>query len=124
MVALLGLAPPAFAEAASPDSTGGIDALVGTWTLRGDSRYGPLEHQLVVAADGTATYESNGDVSDVRALEIEGDSVRFEMTVFGGPSNYEMSFAGTLDGNRLMGELVGRTGNFATLEAIREEDEE
>ena len=117
---IVGLALPAFAEAPASGSQEGLDALVGTWNLSGDSPFGTLEHQLVVTADGEATYGSNGEVSDVRGLEIDGEKVRFEMTVYGGPSSYEMSFAGTVDDERLTGEIIGSSGSFATLSAKRE----
>jgi len=106
---------PAIAESPHPHA-----ALIGEWNLSGDSPYGTLEHILVVEDDGSATYASSGQVSEVRNLEIDGNEVAFEMTVFGGPNAYEMSFAGRVDENGLEGELHGSTGNFATVRAARE----
>jgi len=98
-----------------------LSGLIGVWKLTGTSQYGPMEHELVVAADGTATYASNGEVSDVTDLEIDGDKVRFDMTVWGGPGSYDMSFAGSFDEAGLTGDLLtGEGDSFAILTAPRQ----
>jgi hypothetical protein len=108
------------AEPSAHDAPAGLAALIGTWRLTGDSPYGALEHVLVVREDGSATYESTGQVSEVRNLAVLGDMIAFEMTVYGGPNSYEMSFSGGVDEAGLTGELTGSTGSFATLTAARE----
>ncbi len=117
VASLLAVGAPAVARDDAPQ---GLDALIGTWKLTGDSPVGTLEHELVVEADGSATYESSGQVSEVRNLEVDGDEVAFEMTVYGGHNSYEMTFAGRVDEAGLEGELLGSSGSFATLTAARE----
>ena len=95
------------------------EGLVGTWKLTGESPYGILEHELVVGADGKATYESAGQVSEVTNLEIEGNKVRFLMTVFGGPTSYDVAFEGTFDEDGLTGDILTGGSSFATLRATR-----
>lgn len=101
----------------------GLAGLVGTWKLAGESRYGDLLHILVVVADGTATYESNGEVSEVTNLEIDGHEVRFDMTVFGGPGSYEMAFAGSYDNDALTGDILSNSSSFASVRAPRQPPE-
>ncbi len=112
------------ASDAAEDSSGsfgdGLDGLIGTWNLSGESPYGPLEHKLVVTADGKATYESRGEVSEVTNLEIDGNKVSFEMTIFGGPNSYDVAFEGTFDDDGLTGDILSGGGSFATLKAARE----
>ena len=109
-----------FASVRAPRVADEYSILVGTWTLTGSSQYGPLEHTLVVAADGTATYASSGEVSEVRNLEIDADKVRFEMTVWGGHNSYEMTFEGDFDEARLTGDILTNGASFATLTAPRQ----
>lgn len=100
-----------------------FSGLIGTWELTGTSQFGPLEHRLIVSADGTATYTSGGEVSDVRNLEINGSDVRFEMTVWGGPGSYEVSFVGSFNEEGLEGEMLTSDGqSFAPLRAPRHAD--
>ena len=100
----------------------GLEGLVGTWKLRGESRYGELLHILVVASDGTASYESSGEVADVTNLEIDGNKVRFDMTVFGGPGSYELAFAGSYDDEVLTGDILSNGASFAAMKARRRPD--
>ncbi len=130
---VLGLALGAFAgpraqtiepSSSVEDSSGsfgnGLDGLIGTWKLTGESPYGPLEHTLVVTGDGKATYESRGEVSAVTNLEIDGNRVSFEMTVFGGPNSYDVAFEGSFNDEGLTGDIIIGGGSFATLSAVRE----
>lgn len=112
-----------FASVRAPRVADEYSGLLGTWTLTGSSQYGPLEHTLVVAADGTATYASSGEVSEVRNLEIDANKVRFDMTVWGGPNSYEMTFEGDFDEARLVGDILTNGASFATLTAPRQPPE-
>lgn len=97
-----------------------IALLIGTWVLAGESRYGDLEHTLIIAPDGTHTYESGGQVSDVTNLEIDGNAIQFNMTIFGGGNAYPLSFEGVIDEDGLTGDIISTGGDsFAAVKAPR-----
>ena len=102
--------------------SGGVDGLIGVWNLTGESQFGPMEHTLVVTADGKATYESSGRVSDVTDLVIEGNEVNFEMTTYGGGNTYDVAFRGSFDDEGLTGDIISNGASFVTLEAPRARD--
>ena len=93
--------------------------LVGTWVLTGESRYGPLKHKLIVTSDGTPTYESGGQVSDVTNIEIDGDAIRFNMTIFGGGNAYPLSFEGVFNDDGLTGDIISNGSSFSAVKAPR-----
>lgn len=103
--------------------SGGIEALVGTWNLKGESRFGLMEHKLVVTADGKATYESSGRVSEVTNLMIEGNKVNFDVTTYGGGGgSYDVAFSGNFDDEGLRGDIISNGATFVTLKAPRARD--
>ena len=100
-------------------ASGGLSGLVGTWKLTGESQFGPMEHTLTVGKDGTGTYASNGEVTEVSNLDVDGNQVTFDMTVHGGGNAYDVSFAGSYSDESLTGDMISNGSSFATLTAPR-----
>jgi len=97
----------------------GIPDLVGTWKLVGESQFGTLEHTFVLNEDGTGTYASSGESSDISNLKVEGKKVTFDMTVYGGPQPYPVAFDGAYDADALTGDMISQGSSFAKLTAPR-----
>lgn len=102
--------------------SGGIKGLVGSWDLKGESRVGLMEHKLVVTADGKATYESSGRVSEVTNLVIAGNEINFDVTTYGGGNSYDVAFIGSFDDEGLRGDIISNGASFVTLKAPRARD--
>jgi hypothetical protein len=108
-----------FAKLTAPRSKG-LAQWAGTWKLIGESRYGPLEHILTVAADGKAKYGSGGEVSEVSNVKIDGNNINFNMTVFGGGGSYDVAFEGKFGGDNLTGDVMSNGASFAAVKASKE----
>jgi hypothetical protein len=100
-------------------AVGGVPGLVGTWKLTGESQFGPMEHELTVAKDGTGTYASSGESSEVTNLKVDGQKVSFDMTVFGGGGSYDVAFEGSYTDKSLTGDVISNGSSFVTLTAPR-----
>ena len=96
-----------------------FDIMVGTWNLTGESQFGPMAHTLIVTSDGTFTYESEGQTSEVSNLKIDGNSVSFDMTVYGGGNVYDVAFEGSFGDEGLAGDVMTNGSSFSRLNAPR-----
>lgn len=98
----------------------GLAQWAGTWNLKGEAQFGPMEHILIIAPDGKATYGSNDEVSDVTNVKIDGNKIDFDMTVYGGPGSYDVAFKGNFDGDNLVGDIISNGSSFAELKASKQ----
>ena len=85
---------------------GSKNALVGSWALVSDWGIGESEQILVVNEDLTGTFaEEKGDwTSKLSNVSSEDGKVSFSY-FYGGGNQYEISFEGTVSGDRLQGEF-------------------
>ena len=93
---------------------GDVSAFVGSWDVEAESAIGPLKQKLTVNEDGSASFSSDGVDSDVTNLSVEGDQLKFGVTIQGYALEFEGGIVeGQLKGNYLMGgdsvaEVVGK----------------
>jgi hypothetical protein len=107
------------AAAASPGAGG---AAVGTWKVTSVSQLGSLERTLVVNADGTGTY-STGDASYPLAnVAMEGNHLRFDVTVSAQGQELPLHFEGDVDGDAIAGKFSNDQagGELATVTGTRQ----
>jgi len=100
--------------------SGGIDGLVGTWNLTGESQFGPMEHTLIATPDGKITYESSGQTEEATNIEIDGATIAFDITTHGGGGSYDVAFQGSFDDTTLTGDIISNGSSFVTLTAPRQ----
>ena len=81
-------------------------AAIGTWNLDVTAEWGTVKQRLLVNPDMTGLY---GTIP-VKKINLEGDKVSFEMVVQFGDQDFEMDFAGKLDGTKLAGEMTTSRG--------------
>ena len=81
-------------------------ALIGTWNLKVTSDSGNRVQRLKVNPDLSALY---GSIA-IDKVELEGNQVRFATALEFGDQRFDMSFAGTLTGRKLTGELTSPRG--------------
>ncbi|HIA47099.1 MAG TPA: hypothetical protein EYN96_03810 [Candidatus Hydrogenedentes bacterium] len=96
---------------------GAFDEMIGIWNLTGESQFGPMEHTLIVTPDGKFTYGSDGQVSEISELKIDGNSISFNMTVFGGGGEYPVAFEGIFGDDGLSGDVMTNGTSFSALTA-------
>ncbi len=82
---------------------GGAGALAGSWDITSVSQLGTLKRKLVVAADGSGTYESEEAKWPIRDLKVEGADVSFSVTVNAQGQELPLDFKGKIDGKSLKG---------------------
>ncbi len=99
--------------AAAGADTGGSGTMVGSWDIEADSMVGPLKQKMVVASNGTVTFESDGVASDVTNLTLIGSKVTFGVEI----SGYALEFVGALDGLKLTGDYLMGGDSVATVTA-------
>ena len=75
---------------------------VGTWLLTVSSQMGERTQRLVVRPDLTGLYGS----MDLDDITVEDDAVSFTLTMGFGERTIENTFKGTVDGDRLTGEMT------------------
>lgn len=83
-------------------------AAIGTWNLDVTAEWGTVKQRLQVNPDMTGLY---GTIP-VKKVNLEGDKVSFEMVVEFGDQDFEMDFAGKLDGTKLTGEMTTSRGTM------------
>jgi hypothetical protein len=111
---------PAAAAAATTSGSGG--AAVGTWKVTSVSQLGSLERTLVVNADGTGTY-STGDASYPLAnVAMDGNHLRFDVTVSAQGQELPLHFEGDVDGDKIAGKFSNDQagGELATVTGTRQ----
>ena len=81
---------------------GDVSAFVGSWDLDADSAIGPMKQKLTVNEDGSAAFSSDGVDSDVTNLRVEGDQLKFNVSIQG----YDLEFAGGIVEGQLKGDYL------------------
>ena len=104
------------------DSGSGFEGLIGTWKLTGESQFGPMEHTLIASPGGKITYESSGQVSEATNLKVEGNTISFDVTTYGGGNSYDVAFKGSFDDDGLRGDVISNGSSFVALKAPRTRD--
>lgn len=87
------------------------DHLVGKWTLDAESALGPLSQELEVSKEGTLSFQSDGQASEIRNFKAQGDSVSFDVTIQG----YDVTFKGTVNGDSIEGNYEMNGNPVATV---------
>lgn len=80
--------------------------IIGIWNLDVASERGERKQRLRVYPDLSARYGT----LPVEKVTLEGDQVSFKIVLEFGEREFELSFAGTLDGEKLSGELTSSRG--------------
>ena len=90
--------------------------VVGTWMLTVTSERGERTQRLVVCPDMTALYGA----TPVEAVTCENNAVSFKITMGFGDRTFETTFKGTLDGDKLTGQLssTGQNDQVFTQEVV------
>jgi len=83
-------------------------ALIGTWTLESTSERGTRKQRLVVNPDMSGLYGA----IPVKNVALEGDKVTFKIVLEFGDQEFEMGFAGKLEGSKLAGEMTSSRGSW------------
>jgi hypothetical protein len=78
-----------------------VSPVVGTWLLTLTSERGDRTQRLVVYPDMTGLYGA----TPVEAVTVEDKAVGFKISMSFGDRNFETTFKGTLDGDKLTGQL-------------------
>lgn len=81
--------------------------LIGTWVLESTSDRGTRKQRLVVNPDMSGLYGS----IPVKQVALDGDKVTFKIVIEFGEQQFEMGFAGKIDGPKLTGELTSSRGS-------------
>lgn len=74
----------------------------GTWELTQTSERGERKQLLIIYADMTALYGP----SELDTFKIEENKITFKMTRSFGDRTFEMEFKGTIEGDKLTGEMT------------------
>ena len=82
-------------------------ALIGTWILESTSERGTRKQRLRVNPDMSGLYGS----IPVKNVALEGDKVTFKIVLEFGDQEFEMGFAGKLEGSKLAGEMTSSRGS-------------
>jgi hypothetical protein len=82
---------------------------IGTWNLDVTSERGPGKQRLRINRDLSALYGANA----IAAVTVEGNKISFPITMSFGDQQFEMNFAGTIDGDALTGEVTSERGTRA-----------
>jgi hypothetical protein len=90
-------------------------AIVGMWELKVTSDSGTRPQRLKVNPDLSATY---GPIA-IDKVELDGDRVSFKTALEFGEQRFDLSFAGTVNGRKLSGELTSPRGT-RTVEGLRQ----
>lgn len=78
-------------------------AVIGTWNLEVESEnFGARPQRLRVNSDLSGYYGAMA----LEKIEVSDNRVRFKRTLQFGDNEFEMSFAGTIDGDKLTGEMT------------------
>jgi len=90
--------------------------VVGTWMLTVTSERGERTQRLVVYPDMTALYGA----TPVEAVTCQDNAVSFKITMSFGDRTFETTFKGTLDGDKLTGQLssTGQNDQVFTQEVV------
>ena len=85
---------------------------VGSWDVSINTPAGQQGGVWTLAADGTGVM--GGDLGDqpVSGIVYDGDSVTFSVNIDAGGQALSLDFAGTVDGDSLVGELNSDFGAF------------
>lgn len=75
---------------------------VGTWELTITSDRGDRKQILTIYPDMTAMYGAD----DLDTITVDGNKVSFKMTRTFGDRSFEMEFKGTVEGDKLTGEMT------------------
>jgi hypothetical protein len=105
---------------------GGLDnPLAGVWSITSDSQLGKLERKLVVYKNSSGKYCSEDAEYKISNLAVEGDAVKFDVTVSAQGQDLPLHFVGTRAGDTLSGnfqmdgqDVATVTGAKATVDIV------
>lgn len=86
-------------------------ALIGTWELTSETPRGTRTNTLTIKDDLTGTYKMRDNEFAVSDLQIDGDQVRFKVTLTFQDREVPLEFKGKLDGETLTGEMITSQGS-------------
>jgi hypothetical protein len=100
----------------------GKGAAVGTWKVTSVSQLGSLERTLVVNADGTGTYSTADASYPLSNVAMDGNHLRFDVTVSAQGQELPLHFEGDVDGDAISGKFSSDAagGEVATVTGKRQ----
>ena len=100
-------------------------SISGTWTITSEGRRGPVTQTLVLAQDGssltgTVSFTGGGrrgggggggpQSVQISNGSVEGNTFRFTMTLEFQGNSFSQQYAGTVEGDTIMGTIEGGRG--------------
>ena len=84
--------------------------LIGKWDLTTVSEFGTRQGMMRINGDLTGRYEFFGGELPIKDLKLEGNQVTFALETGFGDQTFTLNFKGTLDGDKLKGQMTSDRG--------------
>ena len=93
-----------------------VAAAVGKWAFMAETPAGPYNGDLIIDAAKTGKLISDEGEAELKNLGADGDKLTYDMSVMYQGQAYDVTFLGTVDGDKMEGDLLMAGSPVATVE--------